>query len=381
MKSILILLHCESNTGYAIGPLERTFYDMAMHLCNGDASRIHFAYPSMKNGPSATLPQEFNQYVIIDAATTDKTNCENAERYIRDHGIDTIFGFDQPLSRPIYKYFRKGGAKHFISYWGAPMSSIFGPFRRMLKRIEVALHRHGPDLYIFESQGMADTAVLGRGIPKNKTSVVYIGVDTHQFEPQPKDANYAYEQFSIPKHRKIFFYSGHMEERKGIPVLMQAANELAAKRSLDDWHLLLLGNKGSEANRYIEMLGNGAKPHVTFGGYRSDIPQIHRGCYAGIIASTGWDSLTCSSIEMQASGLPVLLSNLPGLREAIKNGASGIHFERGNSSDLVEKMIALIDQPNLRDELAKGARNRAISEFSRETQRDSLIRAVATISA
>src|SRR6185437_12076328 len=83
MKSILILLHCESNTGYAIGPLEKVFFEMALALCDGDRSRIHFAYPSMRKGPSPTLPVDFRQYAVIDTANGDARHGEAAARYIR----------------------------------------------------------------------------------------------------------------------------------------------------------------------------------------------------------------------------------------------------------------------------------------------------------
>src|SRR5687768_9670753 len=173
MKSILIILHCESNTGYAIAPLEAIFFRMALELCDQDASRIHFAYPSMEKGPTDTLPKDFRQYLVIDTRTSRVEDCRRAEAYIREHGIDTIFGFDQPVNCAIFKYFRKAGVKHFVSYWGAPMSSNFGIVKRILKRLDVFLHPYGPDHYIFESRGMADLAVMGRGIPRSRTTVVY----------------------------------------------------------------------------------------------------------------------------------------------------------------------------------------------------------------
>src|SRR6185437_13466877 len=154
MKSILILLHCESNTGYAIGPLEKVFFEMALALCDGDRSRIHFAYPSMRKGPSPTLPVDFRQYAVIDTANGDARHGEAAARYIREHGIDAIFGFDQPVFLPIYRYFRRAGVKYFISYWGAPMSSMNNWVVRLVKRIEVGLRPNGPNHYIFESRGM-----------------------------------------------------------------------------------------------------------------------------------------------------------------------------------------------------------------------------------
>lgn len=379
-RSILILLHCESNTGFAIGPLEKTFYEMALQLCGGQPDRVHFAYPSMRNGPSTTLPKNFGHYLVVDPTTTDAGECRRAAKYIRQHGINVVFGFDQPVSQPIYQHFRNAGVEAFVSYWGAPMSSI--QKRRiilLLKRLEVALQRHGPDHYIFESQGMADTAVLGRGIARSRTSVVHLGVDTDAFRPDVSLRHYAHEQFGIPTNRKIFFYSGHMEPRKGVAVIMHAVNHLVEVRRSDDWHVCLLGNRAGEEKPYWDLLKPESKDRVTFGGYRNDVAEIQRGCYAAIVASNGWDSFPRSAMEMQASGLPVLVSDLPGLRESIEPGKSGFHFRVNDHAQLAGLMSELLDREPLRNQLSKGARDRIEEHFSLTRQLEKLTSVVQAV--
>jgi glycosyltransferase involved in cell wall biosynthesis len=377
---MLILLHCESNTGYAIAPLEGTFFRMAMELCDQDRSRIHFGYPSMRRGPTETLPADFNQYLVIDPQTRDPEDFRRAQAYVEKHGIDTLFGFDQPVSQPIYKHFRAGGVRHFISYWGAPMSSLFGPVKLAIKRIEVALRRHGPDHYIFESVGMADTAVLGRGIARSKTSVVYQDVDADRFRPEP-GSRYVYEKLNIPASRRVFFYAGHFEERKGVAVIMRAINRLARERTADDWHMVLFGNQPGEEQRFIDMLAPEARERVLFGGYRNDLHLIQRSCYAGMIASTGWDSFPRSGMEIQASGMPLLASALPGLRESVDHEHTGYLFEPGDDRRLAELMNHLLDHPDKRDELAKAARARIEQGFSHPAQLRRLIDVVRRTTA
>jgi glycosyltransferase involved in cell wall biosynthesis len=352
---------------------------MAVDLCEGDTSRIHFGYPSMERGPSDSLPGHFGRYVVMDAGTRDAGRCREAQRYIATNHIDTIFGFDQPVRRPIYRYFRDAGVRRFISYWGAPMSSVFGPFKRTLKRVEVALSRHGPDQYIFESYGMADSAVLGRGIPRSRISVVHLGVDTERWRPGLDDADYVYRKFEIPRQRRVFFYSGHMEERKGISVIMRAANSLAKSRTHDDWGIVLFGNRPSEDIPYINMLSAEARTHVVFGGYRTDLNLMQRGCYAGIIASTGWDSFTCSSLEMQSSGLPLLVSDLTGLRESVAPGQTGFRFPPGDHEQLAGLLSKLLDDVELRNRLSRQARTRILNQFSMEAQCANLVATVQRV--
>lgn len=368
MKSILILFHCESNTGYAIEPLERTFFEMALALCDGNASRIHFSYPSMKKGPSAVLPAEFRQYVAIDTTRTDLKHCEMVEQYIREHNVDTVFGFDQPVFRPIYKYFRRAGVKHFISYWGAPMSSMNNWAVRLVKRADVMLHQKGPDHYIFESEGMANLAIKGRGVPSRNVSVVPLGVDCHRFRPEPDDAQYVYESTRIPKHRRIFFYCGHMEPRKGVAVIMRAVNRLAQSREADDWHVLLCGNKGEESAPYEQMLTDAARLRVTFAGYRSDLDRLYRGCYAAMIMSTGWDSFPRSGMEVQASGLPLIVSDLMGIRESVQDGVTGLILKAGDDEALSNAMKRLLDDGDWRTMLSQHARRRIEESFTLEKQ-------------
>lgn len=368
MKSILILLHCESNTGYAIGPLEKVFFEMALALCQENRSRIHFSYPSMRRGPSPTLPADFKQYAVIDTANVDAEHCMAAERYIREHDIDTVFGFDQPVFLPIHRYFRRGGVKHFISYWGAPMSSMNNWAVRFVKRIEVGLRSSGPDHYIFESRGMAELAVKGRGIPASRVSVVPLGIDAGRYRPDPANAQYVYDCIGIPKQQRIFFYSGHMEARKGVAVIMKAANSLSRLRAKDDWHILLCGNKGDESREYEQMLTDEARTRVTFGGYRSDLEILCRGCYAALIMSTGWDSFPRTGLEVQASGLPLIVSDLRGINESVQDGVTGLILKAGDPEALAGAMSRLLEDSAWRDRLSLQARARIENEFTIQKQ-------------
>ncbi len=378
MKAILILFHCESNTGYAIGRLEQVFFQMALELTGHDTSRIHFGYPSMRRGPSESIPASFNQYLVVDTNNRDSQTGLAIQEYIQKHNIDTLFGFDQGAIAPAYRYLRRGGIKHFFAYWGAPVSSPSSPLKLLLKKIDIRIRgRNGPNHYIFESKGMARTATHGRGIPSHRVHVVYLGVDTSHFRPDASDRDHIYRTFNISPDKKIFFFSGHMEPRKGVRIIMRAADILMEKRLQADWHIVLLGNQEGEKETLLKELTNPrTATHITFGGYRSDIELMHRGCHAGIIASTGWDSLTMSSMEMQSSGLPLLVSNLPGLNEAIDDQKTGYLFTPGDATTLSEKMQLLLDNEALRNQLALNARRRIEASFTQAAQIQNLINLV-----
>lgn len=369
---ILVFFHCRSNTGYAIGRLETVFFEMAQRL-TGDSDRIHFGYTSLDGGAPTSLADNFRNVIQFDTADSSRKSLDAIHEYIRDNNIRIAFGFDQPVSRPAYGVMRRAGIRLFVSYWGAPMSSINHGSKLLLKRLEVWLRRNKPDYFIFESKAMANTAVYGRGIAKHHVSVIHTGVDTDKFKPSLSDKKYAHKVFGIPEDRRIIFYSGHMEERKGVQVIVEAANELIRIRKRKDVHFLFLGNTDGQEKRFTPMYsGTETEKHVTFGGYRDEIDRILPSSYAGVIASTGWDSFPMSSLEMASSGLPLVASRLQGIVEGIEDGKTGFLIEPGDHIALADRIERFLDNQELQKKMGGAAREWIVDKFSRERQVDRL---------
>ena len=356
--AILIMIHCRENTGYAITSLEEVFLQAA--LSSGFTKDSIF--------------WSFNG--LVDQQAPNKIDCNfqnpNAEAlvpFIKNNNIKTVLAFDLGYPAPVLKILKESGVSHVISYWGAGMSSINSGLKLIFKKLEYFLRRDKPNIFVFESEAMRKTATHGRGIPTTATEVIYLGVDTKKFSPPAAPDYYAHTQFNIPQNRRIIFYSGHMEERKGVRIIIKAALIMAAQNQLDNVHFILCGNKGDEAKTYTDMLiGSGAITHVTFAGYRNDIPQLMRSSSIGVIASTGWDSFTLSSVEMMASGLPLIVSNLQGLAETIEHEHNGYLIEPGNAEELALRIYELINNPILINTLADNSRKRALKKFTKEQQ-------------
>jgi glycosyltransferase involved in cell wall biosynthesis len=352
--AILIMIHCRENTGYAISSLEHVFHQAAL-LAGYTEDRIFWSF----NG-------------LEDKSATNKIDCNylNPDHtslipYLRNNNIKTVIAFDLGYPASIIPLLKKNGVSKIISYWGASMSSLNTGFKLLLKKTEFYLRRNKPDLFIFESEAMRRTATHGRGIPHALTNVVYLGVDTEKFYPNYGNDFYAHDQFGIDRARKIIFYSGHMEERKGVRIIIKAAIQLASMGAIDGIHFVICGNKGDEAKTYADMLiGTAAESHVTFAGYRRDIPALMRSSYIGLIASTGWDSFTMSSVEMMASGLPMIVSNLQGLSETIENNKNGYLVNPGDHNDIAQNILTICADSDLAHKLSSNSRRRAEQYFS-----------------
>lgn len=360
---ILVMISYDIDIGFAIGRLISAFYQMALRV-TGNPARVHFSFGKVGGKRSAALPADFGNLLQFNYAQHSPADEERLVEYIETHDIDTIFALDMRVDAPCLKAARRSGVRRVVSYWGASMSSIV-KWKWPLKRLQVALTRAKPDLFIFESEAMRRRAVLGRGIAESCTAIVRTGVDTNRFRPV---ASQVHERFGIPKHRRIIVFMGHLHERKGVQVLLRAAADL---RSRDDIHFLFLGNRPGEAEKLGPVLGN-----VTFGGYHSDVPAILAGCYAGCIPSTGWDSYPMSSLEMQACGLPVIVSDLQGCPETI-DVDTGIVVPAGNHAALWDAIVGLVNDPAHRDRMSAAARARIERSLTTEHQVQNLVLSVS----
>lgn len=367
MISSLFLLHVGSNTGYAISPLEVMFYNCGLSLACGDANRVHFAYPNLDKGKPQNLPADFKNVIQFDFGDTNSNKIDYLKEYVAKHRIKLVVAFDlQPL-HILNSILRGAGVQVIMAYWGAPISSVVPAWKLILKKLQVEISRSKVDSIVFESEAMAYLATHGRGVPSHMIDIVPLGIDTQKYIP--KNSSYVYDTFGFPLNRKVIFYSGHMERRKGVHVLIEAAIQLLINRKREDVCFLLTGNKGDESQQYEKMYsGLGLDNLIHFAGYRSDMPEIYQSCFCGVIPSSGWDSFPRTSLEMPASGLPIVASRLQGLVEAVIDNETGLLFEPGNSIILADLLEKLLDNPQLAEEMGRKGRSRCERELNLEIQ-------------
>lgn len=376
---ILFVFHTPQYAGYAMASLEQTFYDVGCEITKTE--NVHFAFSKLVTNNNSTLPSSTTKNLEIDRTSLDeKKYFDRTVSNIKEMGINIAFCFDmQPNSR-LNSALRKAGVSRITSYWGSMISSLNSPLMLAIKKGTVLAQLNRPELFIFESEAMRKLATHGRGIPKSETTVIHTGVDIKKWVPYDGAKNYVREQFEIEKHKRVAIYSGHMEERKGVSVIMAAIEHLERSNGLEDWHFIICGNRPGEEVPFLNAIeSKKAKSHITFAGYRNDLPLIMPGCDIGIIASTGWDSFPMSSLEMAASGLPILASNLQGTAETIEDKVTGMLFKPGDHVELAEKIMHLHNNEHVLRSFSRAARERIERKFSVTIQKKNLVMTIENL--
>lgn len=367
-RRILLAYHCASNTGYAIGRLEKVFHSAATRI-TGSERLVWHSYTSLQSGQPTFLDGDAPPAFEMSYDGGDQSGGESAIDIIRRAEVECVFAFDMPIASPVLPQLRNAGVRCVISYWGASISGVFPWWLRPLRRMQYHLALHKPDHFVFESEGMRRGATHGAMIPRNRTTVCPIGVDLLSYSPEAADKSYPYDVLDIPGNRSIVFFSGHLEERKGLRTAIRAMRLIVEHHRRADVQLVIAGGTAQEVEHLSrEVKGTPTEGHVTFCGYRDDIARLHHGVSLGIVPSTGWDSFTVSSVELMASGVPLLVSSLPGLSEAVTHGVTGLLVTPGDVPEWAAAILRVIDDAELRRTFSTASRLRAQREHSREVQ-------------
>lgn len=106
----------------------------------------------------------------------------------------------------------------------------------------------------------------------------------------------------------------------------------------DEYHIFLIGDgpRRGELEKLCSELKVGDRVH--FLGVRSDVPNLLKDADIGIISSH-WEGFGLAAVEYMASGIPVVASGVPGVKEVVEG--AGLIFNQGDFRDLAEKILSI----------------------------------------
>lgn len=102
---------------------------------------------------------------------------------------------------------------------------------------------------------------------------------------------------------------------------------------------------------------------VEWWGFRSDMPVVLQQADIACLPSYR-EGLPKSLLEAMAASLPCVTTDVPGCREAVKDGDNGILVPPRDAASLAMALRQLIDDPELRLRMGKCGRRRLEDEFS-----------------
>ena len=202
-----------------------------------------------------------------------------------------------------------------------------------------------------------------RGLEGPEIAIVPNGVDLGSYSPDPGG-----ERSPEP----TLLYLGRLKRYKRVDLILKAA--AALKDRVDGLRLVVAG-KGNEEKRLRTLSkAMGLGGIVSFPGYVNEAEKIRllRTSWVHVLTSPkeGWG---ISALEAAACGTPTVASDSPGLRDAVRNGKTGILVPHGDVGRLAEALHRLLTSTAQRKEMGTEARSFAESYSWEESARQMLV--------
>ncbi|MGH9386024.1 MAG: glycosyltransferase family 4 protein [Vicinamibacterales bacterium] len=196
---------------------------------------------------------------------------------------------------------------------------------------------------------------------RSAATTVYNGVDGDLFRPADRTDSEA----------PTILYVGRVEQRKGVHVLLDAFEQVISKR-LPAVRLKILGPHSywdARPSGYYTALAARCRsnPRIELHGptfVDQELAAAYRSATISVVPSVFPEALGLTSLEAQASGVPVVVSDAGGLPETVLPGESGLVFENRRSDQLGQHIIDLLANEPRRRAMATSARAWAMRTFS-----------------
>lgn len=212
--------------------------------------------------------------------------------------------------------------------------------------------------------------LIERGVFPDDIKVVHCGTD---FSLYNKDPNVAKEK------EPLVVYLGRLKKYKSVDHLLKAFAKIAA--DFPKARLVIVG-EGDDKTRLLGLTKElGVESRVTYTGFVPKEEKVAwlRKAWVVVCPSLkeGWG---LTNIEANACGTPVVCPDVPGLRDSVEPGKSGLLYEYGQIDQLAGLLKQVLSDVNLRKKLEAGAWEWS-RKFSWDRSAEKMIKLVEEVAA
>jgi len=195
-----------------------------------------------------------------------------------------------------------------------------------------------------------------------RVTTLYNGIDLEKYSARSSREE-SRMRFSIPADALVVSTAGSLFKVKGLQYLLEAVKVL--RRRYPNL-LLIIAGEGDQRKALEEKAeALGLADAVRFLGFCEDIPDLLNltDIYACSSLSEG---LSLSILEAMAMSKPVVATDVGGNLELIRPGDNGYLVPPSEPSALADRIMDLLDNPELRDRFGKSGRRIVEEKFTLE---------------
>jgi len=283
----------------------------------------------------------------------------------RKHGFDVWHAFVlYPAGVVLADWQSRSGMPGLVRAVGDDVSGL--PAQRHPVHVARCLREKLPSAgaLVALSREMADE-LSTLGVAREKIYVIPNAVDADRFAPDKVVRSAVRKEMGIAEEEFVFLCVARNHPQKDLPTLVEAFRRLCS-RDPDIKVRLIIAGRDTEALRAqagdlaerLHCLEIGADSSLR--GIPTMPPQrlidLYRASDAFVLSSL-LEGFSSALVEAMAAGLPILVTDVQGIRGVLAPGTEGIFVPAGSPDEMASAMRGLINDPALRSRLASAARN------------------------
>ena len=217
-------------------------------------------------------------------------------------------------------------------------------YRAALRRAKTVFFENSANAELFISRGI---------LQREKVTVLHgAGVDLGEYPCC------AYPDNETPR----FLYLGRIMREKGMDELFYAVRRLHGEGAV--FTLDLVGFFEDAYKEQVEQLE--AEGIAVFHGFQQD-PRPFYAAADCVVMPSYHEGMSNVNLEAAATGRPVITTDIPGCREAVEDGVTGLLCRAGSGEDLYEAMKQFLElPPDARAAMGQAGREKMGREFDKK---------------
>jgi glycosyltransferase involved in cell wall biosynthesis len=259
------------------------------------------------------------------------------------------------------------GLPYVVTYHcDVDLPSAFGTFVESIYRRSLgATTLRNADQVVVTTQTYGATS---RAVWRYNPTVIPNAVDHRRFRPDV-DTGWVRARLSIPANVPVVLLVGRIVPHKGIEHFIEAARDVPEAQ-------FLVAGEGPLLDAMKRLAASmGVSGRVRFLGRVSEenLPKVYAACDVFVLPSVSrLEAFGIVALEAMATAKPVIVADIPGVREVIEDGREGLLADPVNPRDLAEKIRRLLADPEARRAMGQRAREKVLESFGIERVTDQI---------
>lgn len=358
--NLLLVSNYPSDVGYAWWLMEH-FWTLLAERFEKKGAKTFLAYPAITTLPTSITNSSITT-IELTVPGTNQAERAAVRKFIADNNITDVYFTDRPWFSPDYLLLRLSGVRNIVVHDHTPgdrppVSGLKGALKAL---------RHQLPLFCANAQMcvsplMRQRSITNGRIPADRCHVVQNGIPPVMTDNLAAPA--LREDLGIPPESIVCITTGRAHPYKRFDFIIDVAAELNKTLPGNDLVFLMVGNGPALDALRDKVDALALQDTVKLPGFREDAKKLLATADIAMHAALG-EGFSLSIVEYMSAGLPVLVPDIPSVKQAIDHRQNGLVYEKNDVSEAARYLKELLQSADYRKALGTNAKLKASTKYS-----------------